>query len=37
MALTNYKKTQGRPARQIALCVVIAAALLRLWLGGGIL
>ncbi len=25
MALTNYKKTQGRPARQVALCVVIAA------------
>ncbi len=24
MALTTYKKTQGRPARQIALCVVVA-------------
>lgn len=25
MGLTNYKKTQGRPTRQIALCVVIAS------------
>lgn len=25
MALTTYKKTQGRPTRQIALCVIIAA------------
>jgi preprotein translocase subunit SecE len=25
MALTTYKKTQGRPTRQIALCVVIAS------------
>lgn len=24
MGLTNYKKTQGRPARQIALCVVVS-------------
>lgn len=25
MGLTNYKKTQGRPTRQIALCVVVAS------------
>lgn len=25
MGLTNYKKSQGRPTRQIALCVVIAS------------
>lgn len=25
MAMTNYKKSQGRPTRQIALCVVIAS------------
>lgn len=25
MALTTYKKTQGRPTRQVALCVLIAA------------
>lgn len=25
MGLTNYKKAQGRPARQVALCVVIGA------------
>lgn len=24
MGLTNYKKTQGRPTRQIALCVVVS-------------
>jgi preprotein translocase subunit SecE len=24
MALTTYKKTQGRPTRQIALCVIVA-------------